>query len=49
MRYSVVPKKEQYQIKLLDFAERFDSFFSVSGSFEEIGQYLKEIIDPERR
>lgn len=42
-------KKEQYQIKLLDFAAGFDSFFSVSGSFEEIGQYLKEIIDPERR
>lgn len=42
-------KKEQYQIKLLDFAAEFDSFFSVSGSFEEIGQYLKEIIDPERR
>ncbi len=32
-----------------DFAAGFDSFFSVSGSFEEIGQYLKEIIDPERR
>ena len=42
-------KKEQYQIKLLDFAAGFDSFFSVSGSFEEIGWYLKEIIDPERR
>ena len=42
-------KKEQYQIKLLDFAVGFDSFFSVSGSFEEIGGYLKEIIAPERR
>ena len=42
-------KKEQYQIKLLEFAAGFDSFFGVSGSLEKIGGCLKEIIDSERR